>query len=199
VEPENTTSYQLEVGYLFNHGWSLTENFFYMEIKDPIYFVPSPTEAYSNGKRISTYGTEIELRYQRQKFTGTLGYSLYVLGQNTLPTYDSGNDQVALGLPAHKIAASGTWHILDNLSWNVNGTLTAVERAYTDTSGTAEELNPTFLLNTFIEYRWKRASFGVGLANLLDQDNPIAQPYNGQVAPMLLKGRELFVKLGVEF
>ena len=203
VEPENTTSYQLELGYQFNRGWSLTENFFYMEIKDPIYYSSllggGSNDGYSNGKKISTYGTEIELRYQHKKFTGTMSYSMYVLGQNSLPTYDSGNPQVALGLPAHKIAASGTWHILDNLSWNVNGTLTALERAYTDTSVTAEELNPTFLLNTFIEYRWKHASLGVGLANLLDQDNPIAQPYDGKVAPMLLKGRELFVKLGIEF
>jgi hypothetical protein len=89
---------------------------------------------------------------------------------------------------------------LDNLSWNVNGTLTAMQRAFTyPDSGAAVELNPTFLLNTFIEYRWKNASLGVGLANLLDQANPIAQPYSGDVAPMLLKGRELFVKLGFKF
>src|ERR1019366_6896426 len=38
VESENTTSYQLEAGYIFDHGFSLTENVFYMQIEDPIVY-----------------------------------------------------------------------------------------------------------------------------------------------------------------
>jgi outer membrane receptor protein involved in Fe transport len=202
VKSEKTTSYQIEAGYLFDHGFSLVGNLYYMEIEDPIvYMVDAGTsnEGYANGGKISTYGTELELRYTCEKFSGSLGYSFYALGQNTVPVWQSGVSRLALGIPAHKVSASGTWHITDHLNWNLNGTLTAEELAYTDTSGQSKELDPTFLLNTFVEYRWKHASIGLGVANLFDDDNQVAQPYDGGAAPMLLKGREIFFKLGFEF
>ena len=202
VESEKTTSYQLEAGYLFDHGFSFVGNLYYMAITDPIVYVVDPgtsNEGYSNGGKISTYGTELELRYTHAKFSGALGYSFYALGQNTVTAWQSGVSRLALGIPAHKVSASGTWHVTDHLNWNVNGTLTAEERAYTYPNSEPVTLNPTFLLNTFVEYRWKHASLGLGVANLLDEENPVAQPYDGGAAPILLKGREIFFKLGFEF
>jgi outer membrane receptor for ferrienterochelin and colicin len=202
VDPEKTTSYQLEVGYLFDHGISLTENLFYMKINDAIVYSVDPgtlIEGYVNGGTISTYGTELELRWQREKFSSSLAYSLYLLDQNTVATWQSGASHVALGIPTHKVSASGTWRICDGLSWNVNGTLTAGQRASLTTTGQPEELNPEFLLNSFVEYRWKHASLGLGVANLLDEANRVVQPYQGGAAPMFLRGREIFVKLGFEF
>lgn len=38
VNSEKTTSYQLELGYQFNPGFSLTENFFYMTVEDAIVY-----------------------------------------------------------------------------------------------------------------------------------------------------------------
>ena len=202
VTPEKTTSYQLEAGYLFDHGFSLTENLFYMKIDDAIVYSVDPgtlNEGYVNGGKISTYGTELELRWQAEKFSAALGYSLYLLDQNTVVPWQSSSAHAALGLPTHKVSASGTWHISDRLTWNVNGTLTAGQRAYVSDQGGPDELNPQFLLNTFVEYRWKNASLGVGVANLTDADNRVAQPYAGGAGPILLKGREIFLKLGFEF
>jgi outer membrane receptor protein involved in Fe transport len=156
-------------------------------------------EGYNNGGEISTYGTEVEVRYQQPKFSSTLGYSVYVLGQNTVTTWQSGDPQLALGIPAHKLTASATWHILEALSWNVNSTFTAAQRAYLYPNSQPVDLPPTFLLNSFIEYRWRHASLGLGLANLLDQRQYIAQPYNGGEAPLILTGREVFMKLGIQF
>ena len=202
VESEKTTSYQLEAGYQFDHGVSLVENIFYMQIHDPIVYWVDPgtmVEGYINGGNITTAGSETELRWQQEKLSTTLGYSLYVLDQNQVAPWQSGNFRQSLGIPTHKFSASATWHILDALSWNVNGTLTFGERAYTAASTAPVGLNPVFLLNTFIEYRWQHASLGIGAANLLDMDNPIAQPYDGGAAPLPLKGREIFVKLGFNF
>jgi len=202
VEPEKTTSYQLEAGYLFDHGVSFVGNVFYMQIEDPIYYTVDPgtsTEGYANGGRVSTYGTELELRWATEKFSAALGYSFYALAENGVPAWQSGCSRLALGIPAHKLSANGTWHLTDHLSWNVNGTLTAEERAYITDSQTPVTLDPTFLLNTFLEYRWKHASVGVGLANLFDDDNQVAQPFDGGATPILLKGREIFFKLGFQF
>jgi len=202
VKPENTTSYQLEAGYLFEHGFSATENIYYMQIRDPIVYGVDPgtqDEGYSNGGKISTYGTEAELRYEQSKFSSTIGYSLYVLDENTVTTWQSGDPRLALGIPAHKLTASATWHILDALSWNVNSSFTAAQRAYIYPNSQPVELDPTFLLNSFIEYRWRYASIGLGLANLLDQKQFVAQPYNGGEAPLILTGREVFLKLGIQF
>jgi len=202
IESETTTSYQLEAGYIFNHGFTLTENIYYMQIKDPIVYMVDPgtlDEGYGNGGEICTYGTEVELRYSQPKFSASLGYSLYVVDQNTVTTWQSGDPRLTLGLPGHKISATATWRILEPLTWNVNSTFTTAQRAYTYPTSQPVELNSTFLLNSFLEYRWKYASFGVGVANLLDQDQAIAQPYNGGEAPMILKGREFFCKLGFQF
>ena len=202
VDSEKTTSYQLEAGYLFDYGFSLTENLFYMKIDDAIVYGVDPgtqTEGYINGGKISTYGTELELRWQAEKFSAALGYSLYLLDQNTVEPWQSGSSHVALGIPTHKVSASGTWHISDRLTWNLNGTFTVGQRAYLMENGGAEELNPEFLLNTFVEYRWRHASLGVGVANLTDAANRVVQPYAGGAAPMFLRGREIFVKLGFEF
>ena len=202
VMPEKTTSYQLEAGYLFDHGFSLTENLFYMKIDDAIVYSVDPgtlNEGYVNGGKISTYGTELELRWQTEKFSAALGYSLYLLDQNTVATWQSSSAHASLGLPTHKVSASGTWHISDQLTWNVNGTLTAGQCICLKEQSPAMEVNPTFLLNTFVEYRWQHASLGVGVANLTDADEVVAQPYDGGAGPIHMKGREIFLKLGFEF
>ena len=173
-----------------------------MKIDDAIVYSVDPgtlTEGYVNGGKISTYGTEMELRWQRENFSTTLAYSFYLLDQNTVTPWQSGSSRVALGIPTHKVSASGTWHLTDRLTWNVNGTLTAGQRAYLTEKGGPDELDPEFLLNTFVEYRWKNASLGVGVANLTDAANRVVQPYAGGAAPLFLRGREIFVKLGFEF
>jgi hypothetical protein len=61
------------------------------------------------------------------------------------------------------------------------------------------ELDPEFILNTFVNYRVGHFSFGIGLANLLDQERFAPQPYNGGSAPLPLKGREVFAKITYRF
>jgi outer membrane receptor protein involved in Fe transport len=202
VESEKTTAYQLEAGYQFDHGVSLVENVFYMQIRNPIVYSYDPVtlrEGYINGGSIGSYGSETELRWDLEKLTTTLGYSLYLLDQNTVSTWQSGNFHQSLGIPTHKITASTTWHIRDNLSWNLTGIYTLGGRAYFYPNTAPAGMNPVFLLNTYIEYRWKHASLGLGAANLLNMDNYAIQPYNGGSAPLPLKGREIFVKLGFSF
>lgn len=202
VHPEKTTSYQLEAGWLFDHGVSLVGNVFYMEIENPIVYISdssSTNEGYSNGGRMSTYGTELELRWTQKMISASLGYSYYALAHGGVYHWQSGDSRVALGIPAHKVSANVTWHILDQLLWNVNATLAADQRAYVYGHTDPVSLNPAFQLNTFVEYRWKHASIGLGVANLFDQENYIAQPYNGGAAPIPTKGREIYFKLGFEF
>jgi outer membrane receptor for ferrienterochelin and colicin len=202
IKPETTISYQLEAGYVFNHGFALTQNIFYMEIKDPIVYLVDPgteMDGYANGGKVSTYGTELELSYTQARFSATFGYSLYVVDQNTVAYWGSGDPRVNLGLPADKLSASATWHLSDALSWNVNSTFTTAQRAYFYPNSEPQELNSTFLLNSFVEYRWSHASLGFGVANLLDQDQYIAQPYAGGEAPILLTGREFYFKFAFQF
>lgn len=199
---EQTTSYQFEAGWRFHDGVSLVGNIFYIEIHDPIVYQTDAkmiSEGYTNGRRIATCGTELELRYRHRKFSGALGYSLYALTRNGVSAWESGVSRLALGIPAHKVSASATWHILDNLLWNANATLTAEQRAYVFPNVDAISLPPTFLLNTFLEYRWHHASCGIGVANLLNSDSYIAQPFLGGAAPIPGKGREIYLKLGFEF
>lgn len=173
-----------------------------MEIKDPVVYLVDPgteQDGYGNGGKVSTYGTEVELRYTRPKFSAAFGYSLYVVDQNTVAYWQSGDPRENLGLPADKFSASATWHVSDALSWNVNSTFTTEQRAYIYPHTEPVDMNSTFRLNSFVEYRWPHASIGLGVANLLDQNQYIAQPYAGGEAPMILTGREFYFKFGFQF
>lgn len=200
LEPETTTGYELEAGYLFDHGFSAVANLFSMEVRAPlVYTAAFPLLGYYNGHAIRSNGAEFEIRYSHRKVSAYLGYSLYILSDNTISNYRSGDPDIALGIPAQKVNASLTWHLTDRLDWNLHGTAITGQRAFTESSPTAHELPAEFLLDTFVQYRWGHVSLGVGVANLLDEEQRIAQPFDGGSAPIPLKGREVFAKLGVQF
>lgn len=204
VEHELTTSYQVEGGYEFTSHFSAVANLYYIRIAQPIVFTSSggPFGA-ENGAPISSYGGELQLRYVRQLFTTTLGYSYYwaddqLSDQFPVALYGSSQAGLNLGQPQHKISASVTFHLTDNLDWNLNGTYFSATRAWAY-PGTEQWLDQEVDLNTFINYHWKGAEVGAGIRNLLGEDNQMGQAYNGGAAPLPGLGRTFFVRLAYNF
>ena len=197
---ELTTGYQLEAGYQFTKNLSAVGNLYYMRIKKPLaYTYYSATSfGYINGTPLSTYGGEAELRYSTEDFSTKLGYSYYQANEQ-IPFYQSDVGGLNLEQPAHKVSFSGTYHIRKDLDANLNGWYITERRAYMFPNATLGELSPELVLNTYIEYRWKSASIGAGVRNLLDEDLKVGQSYNGGNAPLPLLGRTYFLQLGYKF
>ena len=201
LQAEHTSNYELETGYKFPHGISWVGNVFYMKVEKPIIFFSTTngaTEFYTNGKDISTYGLESELRWEQPKFSSYLSYSFYQAGEND-ELYVRGDDSRFLGTPTHKVSWSETWHMCKKVDWNVSGFWISQRLAFAFPSAGVTELDPEFILNTFVDYHTDHFSFGLGAANLLDQDRFAPQPYAGGSGPVPLKGREFFVKLALKF
>lgn len=202
LKAEETANYELEAGYRFTDTLSMVGNVFYMEVDKPILFSTSQngaaTDGYYNGSRLSTYGFEGELRWDRPVLSSYLGYSFYRANDNDID-YVRGGDGRFLAAPAHKISITETWHILKGLDWNVNGFWISERSAYVYPNMGIGQLDPEFILNTFLSYKYRHFTVGVGMANILDQDRYAPQPYKGGIAPLPLRGREVFAKITYTF
>jgi outer membrane receptor protein involved in Fe transport len=129
-----------------------------------------------------------------------LTYSFYRADDNEVD-YVRGDEGRFLGAPTHKVTLSETWHILKALDWNVNCFWLSQRLRQSSPYPTNEvaEMDPEFVVNTFLEYRVSRFSYGVGVANLLDEERWAPQPYAGGSGPIPLKGREYFARLAISF
>ena len=202
IEAEQTANYELEAGYRFTDSLSWVANVFYMQVDKPIIYTASAaggsSDGYYNGTKISTAGVESELRWDQPKYSSSLSYSFYRAMDNDID-YVRGDAENFLAAPAHKVTASGTWHINKSLDWNLNGYWIGERLAYAYPAGGVTSLPANFVLNTFVNYKFKHFSLGIGVANLLDQNLYAPQPYNGGSGPLPLMGREFFAKLGFTF
>jgi outer membrane receptor protein involved in Fe transport len=200
---EQTVNYELEAGYRFTDSLSWVANVFYMEVEHPIIFTDSggggdSTEGYFNAGKISTAGVESDLRWDRPKFSTALSYSFYRAIDNDVD-YVRGDADTFLAAPAHKVTLSETWHVNKSLDCNLNGYWISAREVYAYPASGVTSLDPAFVLNAFVNYKFKHFSAGLGLANLLDQNLYAPQPYAGGSGPLPLKGREIFVRLAFKF
>lgn len=203
ITDEKSTSYQMEAGYQFNDHFSAVANLYYMRVEKPLAFTTfsDTVFGYTNGSPISTYGGELELRYQNQFVSGYVGYSYYQADQQlseNLGLYGSSVGGENLAMPEHKVSFSGTWHVCPDFDWNVSGVYITSQQVWAY-PGTEQSLSPECDLDTYLEYRWKKMSFGFGLRNLLDENLDVGQAYNGGNAPLPLLRRNYFVAIAYNF
>lgn len=203
ISYEKTTSYQLELGYDPTEHWSLVGNLYYMRIRSPLAFttIDNRSFGYLNGTPISSYGTELGLRYSNRQLTASLGYALYQADDQLSERgglYGSSVSGLNLALPAHKFSLSGTVHLPWHLDWNLSGTYATAVRAWIF-PGTEADLDPEFCLHTYLERTCRWGSIGIGVRNLTDTQVWMAQAYNGGAAPLPLASRTFFAKVTVRF
>jgi hypothetical protein len=173
-----------------------------MAVDRPIVFETqasgADTEGYFNGNRISTAGFEAEYRWAQGQFDNRVAYSFYRAVNND-EAYVRGDSGRFLGSPTHKVAVSSTWHATRQLDANLNGYWLSPELTYTYPTDALTELPSEFVLNGYLDYRWGKVSVGLGVSNLFDVNRYSPQPYNGGEAPVPLRGRLVFLKLGYKY
>jgi outer membrane receptor protein involved in Fe transport len=114
-------------------------------------------------------------------------------------SYQTENRSSLLGAPNHKVTASTVWRFSKDWLWNVNASYASERYAYQYETGGLGKLPPEWLVNSYVEYRYKRVSMGLGVANLLNQQRWFPQPYAGSSGPLPGRSREFYARLRAEF
>ncbi|WP_196140827.1 TonB-dependent siderophore receptor [Aliikangiella sp. G2MR2-5] len=222
IEPENTTVFEIEVGYKMNDKIYLTANLFDISIDDPIVYYFIDSDAYRNYPNVSTQGFEFESRYKDTWGYLTLSYSYYKVSENSVDQYavrsvDSNpdddilelvTDDELLGISPHKFTMNFSYNLDDD--WSINPSLVFQSKKYAYTGVTedeeqlvAEELDSTTLLNLNIikkGFLSEKVDLHFGGYNLTDDDVIFVQPYyDGFHAPYPGPSRELYAKLRFSF
>ena len=203
IKPERTTVFEAELGYKLTDHLFVAANAYDITIKQPIIYDYDPTsmkEVYLNGDKTGTRGVESELRLRYPRGYVSANYSYYTsAGKNDVAVYQvPTDDKVMLAFPAHKVTVNGNVNMWRTLS--LNGSLIGMSERWGYLTGDATgtpmlgKLPAALQINTYLLYRdlgWKGFDVGVGGFNLLGQQVPYLQPYNGGHAPLPGSSREI--------
>jgi len=210
IRPEETTMLEVEAGYQLSNTTFLTANIFDLEIEDPIvyYFdVETEEEAYVNFEQTGTRGLELGLRAKAGWGNGDLTYSYYQANDNRVELYAvPGDDDRLLAMPTHKVTVSGGIKLGGGFKLGPSlvylGTRYAYDSANEDEVERLAEFDATYLVNLFLSSKdWLAKGLGIGLGvyNLLDEEDQFLQPYNGWHAPLPGPSREYVLRLSYRF
>ncbi|MEO0288081.1 MAG: TonB-dependent receptor plug domain-containing protein [candidate division WOR-3 bacterium] len=207
ILPEKTKTFEIEVGYMITPEMFVAGNLFDINILSPIvYYFDEETffEGYFNDTRIGSRGFELEYRVKKGKVDIKLNYSYYTANKNEVELYSVPVDEkLFLGAPRHKIGFAGTFNLLSNLYFNINGTYQSSKYAYYKYEENIDDFvfksfDPDFLVNfnlTYKDFLLKNMSFSFFIKNILNTSYYFVQPYNGGFAPMPGLDREFGLKI----
>jgi len=209
LEPEKTSVFELEGGYLFTRNLFLVANVFYNLIDGPIlyfYDVEVGLEGYTNTGKVRTWGTAVEMKLKYATWFATLGYSFQRPHMMVDAYAAPGHDETMLAFPAHKLTLASSVLIRDHFrispSLIFNGPKPAFDAV--DAAGeesVVHEQPAVVLINLQLAYEGlftEGLTLAIGVHNILDQRFVFAQPYDGWHRPMPGLGRELHASLAYE-
>lgn len=119
INPEYTSSYEIEAGYRLTNAILCTVNGFIHSLDNPIVFRnTSIVGSYVNGDQSGTYGVEGEVRIKTESLNGWINYSYYHPFQNKEVEYQPQfiPQSQFLAFPSHKIAFLLSYSIIPNLN-----------------------------------------------------------------------------------
>jgi len=157
-------------------------------------------EIYLNGDKTGTRGVEAELKLRYARGYASANYSYYsAAGKNNVTVYQVPTDDgVMLAFPSHKATVNGSFNVWRTLSMNASLIGMSERWGYTAGDGSGNpmlgKVDESLLVNAYLMYRdlgWKGLDVGVGGFNLLGQNVPYLQPYNGGHAPLPGASREI--------
>jgi outer membrane receptor protein involved in Fe transport len=211
VKAERTHVAEAEVGVELGDIGFVSVNGFYTLLVAPItyhYDIDTDTESYRNAGAISTAGAEALLKLRGALGHLNLSYSLAVpVVAEDVDTYlrpDGRETPTLLGMPTHKFTLSGK--LVMNKHLSLGGSMVFLSSRYAFTSAT-DLLDGVGTIGYVPESAQITAWLGVdsifntglsaqlGVGNVLDSKILYVQPYDGGVAPLPGRGREVFLRL----
>jgi outer membrane receptor protein involved in Fe transport len=202
IKPETAQTIEAEFGRALSSRSYLTANIFDTKIKDPIVYQVNNGEIYDNFDEAGSQGVELEYRFKTIWGQVQATYAFYQATSSKIPDYEvTGDKDRYLGLPQH-MASVGTTYTTSDKGWKINPQIQYQgEKSAYDFDGSNMvnvDLDPVTLVNVYVskeDVGVKGLGAGVGLFNLLNEDQYYAQPYNGGHGPVPGPSAELTVRL----
>jgi outer membrane cobalamin receptor len=203
ITPEHTRVYEAEVGYEFSPNLAVNVNAFDVDIEAPIVYTfdtAAQTERYLNASRTGSRGVEVEARMRDTWGSVTVGYSYAAAQNNGVDVYTAGNiTDVMRAMPAHKLSALGIFKISDHLTFSPSTVMMSERFGFLgDPAKPVQEVPPTVIVNAFLDWHdvfVPGLDAGVGVYNLLDEQDFFVQPYDGGHGALPAPSREALVRL----
>jgi len=211
LRPEETTTYEVEVGDRLGDHVFASANLFDISISDPFVYDYDPSaglERYRNFAQAGSRGVEAALRVQYPTVRGGLSWSFYDAGgRNQVALYAvPGHDEITSGFPAHKIVADATVRIADKL--DLSPSLIVLGPTYgpigRDGAGALQlgREDTTVLVDAFLvrhDLAVPGLEVGVGVDDLLDQGVRYLDRSAIAHAPLPGPTREYMLRVGYRY
>jgi outer membrane cobalamin receptor len=205
LEPEKTTTSELELGYQINDNAFIMVNYFHTRINGPIVYFLDPeteTEYYGNHKRTGSQGFELESKVKGGWGYFHFSYSFY-RAMHVIDNYAVENHPgLFLGFPAHKLSLSSLVQLSRSVSMHPSIVVSSERFGYATMDAESKfilsRFKPRVLADVYLEAADVFGSgwdAGFGIYNLANADYPFIQPYNSGHAPLPNLSRECVVRL----
>lgn len=204
INPETTTTFEVE------HGWALskisyfTVNFFATEIEDAIiYTTDGVSDFYQNYAEIQTTGFEMEYKKKSKMGFTNINYSYYQRGNNSADPYTVPGRKEFLGIPQHKLTylssiKTGVKKLIFTPSIVYMRAKYSYELDVASDTEVLRQLPSVTLVNLYFTYSdlWiEGLELGAGVFNVFDEENRFVQPYNGELGNAPAPSREFLARL----
>jgi outer membrane cobalamin receptor len=206
IRPELIWVTEFEFGYKISRKAYINANFFRTVVRDQIqytYDLSTGYEYYRNESRQISYGAETEFIYRGPINQFRISWSHYSVRGMPVNASNavSGNNNVLLNFPQHKLAFTGTHVFPNDLAVNCTGQLVSARYLISskDTAGNyiIKRYAPDVLLSGTISKKNVFPGFDVSVSihNLLNRNYVIGLPYSGEIAPISSLSREFVLRL----
>lgn len=204
ISPERSQVAELEFGYQFTPEMLLSLNMFDITTKDVIIYEydAENEQAYVNSKKIGSRGFEAVYAAKFKKINTRITYSFAEIKKNDSLTFTIPQTKSQyVGFSKHKVTLMAQWNITPKISLTPSAVLSSKRFAYTavdiENVPVAEKLPGYGLVNLFARFDdvIPGLSIGFGVFDLLNDQPPIVQPYNGETTSIPGLSREWILKI----
>lgn len=211
IDAEETTQYELEIGYHPTENLYGTLSLFRVENENPIIYSSTGTGYYySNRSQSTTQGLETTWSFQKNNCRVTFGYSFYTAIHTPEPFSVPQDDEQNLGAPRHKITLSLNYRIPGN-RWSLKPNIVWYSRYYAydyqagasdpdgDEIASQSKSSKTFV-NLSVQYKHSQNwSLDLGITDIFNQVRKYPQPYNDASTPYTGAGRTVFMSFSYKW
>jgi outer membrane cobalamin receptor len=211
VKPEYSKVGEIEVGYQLDQNNFVSANFFTISVDDPIVYLYNdefPDGFYGNYKKTGSNGLEVEYRIKKKNWYLTANYTYFsAKGKNEIPIYSvPGHDRNLLAWPTQKVNVYSHFKIVKGFSVAPSLSYVSTRYCYKSVNVMDElilsSIPQTVYANLFLRYDGvitKGLSVGLGVYDLLDEQQTYLQPYDSRMAPLPGLGREVLLQVAYQF
>jgi outer membrane cobalamin receptor len=206
IQPEHTTSEELEAGWQLNKAMDVSVDAFDIYIKDPIiYSDDNGVENYTNYPHTGTRGAELSWQMKEPGWSLRSSYSYYGAYDNQVTSYQMADSASMPALARHKIAAVSTVDLAQDWSLSPTVIFLADRNGY-DAGGNTVKYPDVAQVNLYLLHKdafVKGLSLGAGVYNMFNAAYSYIQAYDNpgdaNHAPLPAPSREFTLKASYDF